>query len=60
MTDEIVAGSYNNFYEFTSSKSRVWKLVGKFQTRPWEIEIGGLVENPMTVDVDDLVKKNAS
>ena len=57
LTDEVVAASYNNFYEFTTTKDRVWKLVDKFQTRPWEIEIGGLVENPMTVDLDDLVKK---
>ena len=57
LTDEVVAGSYNNFYEFTTTKDRVWKLVDKFQTRPWEIEIGGLVENPMTVDFSDLVKK---
>ena len=57
LTDEVVAGSYNNFYEFTTTKDRVWKLVDKFQTRPWEIEIGGLVENPMTVDLSDLVQK---
>lgn len=57
LTDEVVAASYNNFYEFTTTKDRVWKLVDKFQTRPWEIEITGQVENPMTVDIGDLVKK---
>ncbi|MCE2399934.1 protein-methionine-sulfoxide reductase catalytic subunit MsrP [Candidatus Poribacteria bacterium] len=56
-TDEIVAATYNNFYEFTSSKSTVWKRVERFKTRPWEIEISGLVEKPMTLDVDDLIKQ---
>ena len=57
MTDEVVAATYNNYYEFTTSKSTVWKKVEKFKTRPWEIEISGLVEKPMTLDVDDLIKQ---
>ncbi len=57
MTDEIIAATYNNFYEFTSSKSSVWRLVDRFQTRPWEIEISGLVEKPMRLDVDTLLKE---
>ena len=57
MTDEVVAATYNNYYEFTLSKSSVWKRVEKFKTRPWEIEISGLVEKPMTLDVDDLIKQ---
>ena len=57
MTDEVVAATYNNYYEFTLSKSTVWKRVEKFKTRPWEIEISGLVEKPMTLDVDDLIKQ---
>ena len=57
MTDEVVAATYNNYYEFTLSKNSVWKRVEKFKTRPWEIEISGLVEKPMTLDVDDLIKQ---
>ena len=57
VTDEIVAATYNNYYEFTTSKSTVWKKVEKFKTRPWEVEISGLVEKPMTLDVDDLIKQ---
>lgn len=57
MTDEIIAATYNNYYEFTTSKSSVWKKVEKFKTRPWEIEISGLVEKPMTLDVDALIKE---
>ena len=57
ITDEVVAATYNNYYEFTTSKSTVWKKVEKFKTRPWEIEISGLVEKPMTLDMDDLIKQ---
>ena len=56
MTDEVIAATYNNYYEFTQSKSTVWKRVERFKTRPWEIEISGLVEKPITLDVDDLIK----
>ena len=55
-TEEIIAATYNNYYEFTSSKSTVWRRVEKFKTHPWEIEISGLVEKPMTLDVDELIK----
>ena len=55
-TEEIIAATYNNYYEFTSSKSTVWRRVERFKTRPWEIEISGLVEKPMTLDVDELIK----
>ena len=57
ITDEVVAATYNNYYEFTTSKSTVWKKVEKFKTRPWEIEISGLVEKPMKLDMDDLIKQ---
>ena len=39
------------------AKDRVWKLVEQFETRPWEIEISGLVDKPMTLNVDDLIKQ---
>lgn len=57
LTDEIDAATFNNFYEFTGSKSTVWRRVEKFKTRPWEIEISGLVDKPMTIDIDDLIKQ---
>ena len=56
LTDEAVAATYNNFYEF-SSKKTVWKKVGGLRPRPWTVEITGLVERPMTLDIDDLVRR---
>lgn len=56
LTDEAVAASHNNFYEFTADKKAVWKLVGDFVPRPWAVEVRGLVHEPKTFDVDDLYK----
>ncbi|GJL78756.1 MAG: mononuclear molybdenum enzyme YedY [Nitrospinaceae bacterium] len=56
MTDEKVALKYNNFYEFSSEKDRVWQSIDAFEPRPWEIEIGGLVENPGKYSIDDFIK----
>jgi sulfoxide reductase catalytic subunit YedY len=57
ITAERVATRFNNYYEFTEIKDRVWKLAEEFEPRPWEIEIKGLVEKPRKIDVDDLIRQ---
>ncbi|MDQ7063335.1 MAG: protein-methionine-sulfoxide reductase catalytic subunit MsrP [candidate division KSB1 bacterium] len=57
LTPEEIAASYNNFYEFTMEKDRVWQLAKHFETQPWKIEIRGEVHKPMTLDLDDLLKR---
>ncbi len=57
LTDEAVAARYNNFYEFSSNKQSVSQLVNPFQTRPWQIEVQGLVKKPQTFDLDDLIHR---
>jgi sulfoxide reductase catalytic subunit YedY len=57
ITKEEIAASYNNFYEFTTTKDEVWKVAEKFETRPWEIEVTGHVHNRRTFDIDELLKK---
>ncbi len=49
--------SYNNYYEFTTDKTEVARLAADFQTSPWQVEVGGLVRNPGTYDIDDLRTK---
>ena len=44
LTNEKVAGSYNNFYEFSLDKRITPELTAKFVTAPWPIEITGLIE----------------
>ena len=56
LTDEKVAATHNNFYEFTEEKSEVWRMVDKFKPRPWRIEIAGLVSRPREIDVDELIR----
>ncbi len=57
ITRELTAASYNNFYEFTIQKDKVWKKARHFHPRPWKIEISGLVHKNQTLDIDDLLKK---
>jgi sulfoxide reductase catalytic subunit YedY len=49
--------SYNNFYEFTTSKQRVKKMAHTLDTNNWKIFVDGLVEKPLELDFDDLIKK---
>ncbi len=49
--------TYNNYYEFGQDKMSPSLLAGDLVTSPWQVEVGGLVNNPMTVDVADLLKK---
>src|SRR5690348_470731 len=56
ITDEKLATTYNNFYEFGSQKS-IASEAQALKIRPWTVKIDGLVEKPLTVDMDDLLKK---
>ena len=55
ITNPLVATRYNNFYEFSENKQAVWKLAKRFRTRPWQVEVKGLVEKPFKLDVEDLI-----
>ena len=54
LTNEKVARTYNNFYEFSLDKEAVSKLAPRLTTAPWPLEIGGLVEKPMTLEAAEL------
>ena len=54
LTSEKDINSYNNFYEFSLGKTEVAPLAQDFKTSPWTVEVGGLVDNPRTFDLDDL------
>jgi len=56
LTEETLTAHYNNFYEFSEEKEKVADLVGEFRTRPWELEITGLVNKPMKLTVDEIVR----
>jgi len=52
--EEIV--NYNNYYEFSTNKEAVAPLSKNFTTAPWTVEVGGMVANPKTFGVEDLLK----
>ncbi len=56
ITPESVTSVYNNFYEFGSHK-RISGAAQALKIRPWAIKIDGMVDNPQTIDFDDLVRK---
>ena len=49
--------SYNNFYEFTTSKEGVKPLAKNFKADPWMLTIDGMVEKPLELDVWKLMKE---
>lgn len=49
--------SHNNFYEFTTNQKKVKDLAKGMDTDKWMIEIDGLVEKPLFISFEDLVKK---
>jgi sulfoxide reductase catalytic subunit YedY len=53
--DDIM--NYNNYYEFSTDKQAVASLSKNFKTRPWDVEVTGLVNNPKTYAIEDLLKK---
>jgi sulfoxide reductase catalytic subunit YedY len=48
--------NYNNFYEFSTDKRGVAREAEALVTRPWTVQIGGLVQKPRTFDIDELLK----
>jgi len=56
ITDEKVNGNYNNFYEFGTSKT-IATTAQALAIRPWTAKIDGMVEKPMEVGIDDLIRK---
>ncbi len=54
ITDEKLSTHYNNFYEFTEDKD---VDADALPIRPWTVQIDGMVEKPMTLDIDDLLKR---
>jgi len=49
--------NYNNYYEFTTDKQGVAPMAQNFKTRPWTVEVSGLVNKPKTYDIDELLKR---
>ncbi len=49
--------SYNNFYEFGTRKDDPKRYAGALTTKPWSVQITGLVDRPGVYDFEDIKKK---
>ena len=47
---------YNNFYEFGTDKGDPARNAGSLKTRPWTVQVEGLVKSKKTFDIDALMK----
>ena len=56
ITPEALVTSYNNYYEFGSSKD-IASDAQALPIRPWTIQIDGMVQKPLTIAIDDLLAK---
>ena len=56
LTDESIATTYNNFYEFGSGKS-IWEDAQALRLRPWMVKVDGLVDQKLELDVEELIRR---
>ena len=56
VTAEADATSYNNYYEFGTDKS-IARAAQRLPVAPWSIKIDGMVDKPITMGLEDLLKK---
>ncbi len=59
ITDYKDASTYNNFYEFGTDKADPAKNAHTLMTKPWTVEVEGLVKNPAKYTLEDLLKLSA-
>lgn len=55
LTPEKTNGEYNNFYEFGGSK-QISAAAQMLKPRPWKLKIDGMVEKPIEMTADELIK----
>jgi methionine sulfoxide reductase catalytic subunit len=56
LTDERLATTYNNFYEFGSHK-QIRQAAQSLPLRPWTVTLDGMVEREQVLDIDDLLAR---
>jgi sulfoxide reductase catalytic subunit YedY len=56
ITEYKDASTYNNFYEFGTDKADPARNSGTLVTRPWTVSVEGLVKQPKTYGIEELLK----
>lgn len=54
LTDYDSIISYTNYYEFSTDKQGPTRRAQSFQTVPWSVAVGGLVNNPRTFSTEEI------
>ena len=49
--------TYNNFYEFGTSKDEPAKNAATLKPKPWQVRFEGELKKPRTVDLEELIKR---
>jgi sulfoxide reductase catalytic subunit YedY len=57
LTSYQAVTNYNNYYEFSTDKEGIGEFAAGLVTDPWSVEVGGLVRNPQTYAVEDLISR---
>lgn len=57
LTSKEDVTTYNNFYEFGTSKDDPSRNGGSLKTRPWTIDVGGLVAKPQVIDIETIMSE---
>ncbi len=55
VTEEKVAATFNNFYEFGGTKGIYW-LAKRLKIRPWQVKVSGLVKKPKVYGIDEFIR----
>jgi sulfoxide reductase catalytic subunit YedY len=56
ITPAEITTTYNNYYEFGTSKDQPAKLAQKFKTSPWTLTVEGEVAKKAKYDLNDIMK----
>ena len=59
LTAYSYASTYNNFYEFGTDKADPMRNAHTLKTKPWTLEIEGLVKKPMRLGLEEVMKLGA-
>jgi methionine sulfoxide reductase catalytic subunit len=59
ITEYKDASSYNNYYEFGTDKADPAQNAHTLKTKPWTVEVEGLVKKPGKYAIEDLLKLSA-
>lgn len=58
-TSSDIFKNYTNYYEFSFNKEDSTELAKNFPTNPWQLEISGEVENPIKLNLEDVLKSQS-